>query len=168
MTAKNLTTRCAAAVLIGATSLALAACGTSKPAQRDEATGEITASAEATVFDIAVGDCLDMSGENTSSTVATEVETLPTVPCDTPHDGEVYAAKDVEGDKLPTDIETQVQDFCLSEFEGFVGQPYETSSVEIYYLYPQDLSWSQGDRGMQCVAVAMGDPVTGSMRGTGL
>ncbi|RMI12480.1 hypothetical protein EBM89_08565 [Cellulomonas triticagri] len=168
MTAKNLMTRCAAVVLAGATALSLAACGTTKPAQRDEATGEITASAEATVFDIAVGDCLDMSGENTTSTVETEVETLPTVPCDQPHDGEVYAEKELEGEKIPADLMTQVEQFCYDEFEPFVGQAYETSRVEIYYLYPQEQSWSMGDRGIQCIGIAMDEPVTGSMRGTGL
>ncbi len=164
MTAKTLTLRCAAAVLAGAAALSLAACGP-QDAQRDEATGEITASAEADVFSLQVGDCLDMS----ALAEQTEVETLPTLPCSDPHDGEVYAETTLaDADKLPSDLVAQAEEFCGAEFEPFVGMPYETSTLEVTYLHPTDASWGQGDRGVQCVVIATQEPVTGTLEGSAI
>ena len=63
----------AAAVLAGATALLLSACGP-EAAQRDEASGEVTAASDADVFSVQVGDCLDMA----KIASAAEVETVPT------------------------------------------------------------------------------------------
>jgi hypothetical protein len=158
MTERNLTARCATAVLAGATVLLLSACGP-EAAQRDESSGEITASADADVFTLEVGDCLDME-----AAAATEVETLPTVPCGDPHDSEVYAETDLTGEEIPADLDDQAGTFCYDAFEPFIGMAYEESTLDFSYLAPTAGSWDQGDRSVQCVLQSP-EPVTGTLEG---
>lgn len=163
MTAKNLTVRWMSAVsLATAATLALSACGADE-AQRDEASGEITAAAEANVFSVQVGDCLDLA----AMASATEVETLPTVPCGEEHDGEVYAETTLEGDEYPADIDDQADEFCYGEFPTFVGKDYETSTLDYGPLTPSTVSWDQGDRVVQCILMSA-EPVTGSLEGAAI
>lgn len=158
MTVRTLTARCALAVLAGASALALTACGP-EAAQRDEASGEITASADADVFSLEVGDCLDME-----AATETEVETLPTVPCGDPHDGEVYAENELTGDEVPADLEDQAGTFCYDAFAPFIGMAYEESTLDFSYLAPTPASWDEGDRAVQCVLLSP-EPVTGTLEG---
>ncbi|MDQ2697419.1 MAG: hypothetical protein M3Y46_01355, partial [Actinomycetota bacterium] len=87
--------RIALAVAVLATSAALGGCSvlnqflpSSQPV-RDAETGEVTEEVEnGDVFSIRVGDCL-----NTADLDATdEISDVPIVPCDQPHDDEVYFA----------------------------------------------------------------------------
>lgn len=162
MTAKSLTARCATAVLAGTTVLLLSACGP-EAAQRDEASGEVTAASDADVFSLQVGDCLDMA----ELASATEVETVPTVPCGDPHDGEVYAETALEGDELPADVEDQADAFCYDAFEPFIGMTYEESAVDFTYFTPSEGSWGQGDRAVQCIVV-VAEPTTGTLEGAAI
>jgi hypothetical protein len=157
----NPTARRAAAPLAGATLLLLTACGPDD-ARRDEATGEITASAEADVFSLQVGDCLDLAA---AASTTGEVESLPTVPCTDPHDGEVYAETDLTGDTYPADLETQAQEFCYAAFAPFVGLSYEESTIDFTTLSPTSTSWDQGDRGVQCILQTTDGQVTGTLEG---
>ena len=159
MTERNLTARCATAVLAGATILLLSACGP-EAAQRDEASGEVTAASDADVFSVQVGDCLDMA----TIASAAEVETVPTVPCADPHDGEVYAETSLEGDEVPADLAELADTFCYDAFEPFIGMAYEESSVDFSYFAPTEGSWGQGDRAVQCIAV-VAEPTTGTLEG---
>lgn len=160
MTAKNLTVRWMSAVSLAAgAALALSACGAGD-AQRDEASGEITEAAEADVFTIQVGDCLNLA----EMASATEVESLPTVPCGEEHDGEVYAETRLKGDEYPADIDTQADEFCYGAFSTFVGMDYETSTLDYGPLTPSTDSWDQGDRVVQCILMSA-EPVTGSLEG---
>lgn len=159
MTVRTLLTACAAGAALVA---GLTACGSgSDDPQRDETSGEVTASAESDVFAIKVGDCLDLSQQESS-----EVSSLPTVPCDEPHDSEVFAELTLTGDELPTDLDTQADTFCHDEFATFVGISYEESALEYSPLTPTESSWAQGDRVVQCIVLS-GEPVTGSLQGSG-
>ncbi|MEV7973944.1 septum formation family protein [Cellulomonas sp. NPDC089187] len=145
--------------------LTLSGCSNSAPeAQRDESSGEITASAEADVFSIAVGDCLDLS----SSTMATEVSSLPTVPCSDAHDSEVYAETSLEGEEYPTDLDDQAGQFCYDQFSTFVGKAYEESTLDFQYLTPTQDGWENGnDRSVQCILMSP-EPVTETLEGSAL
>lgn len=145
--------------------LALSGCSTSAPeAQRDESSGEITASAEANVFSVAVGDCLDLS----SGALEEEVSSLPTVPCSDEHDSEIYAEKTLPEGDFPADIEEQAAQFCYDEFAGFVGLSYEESSLEVQPMTPLQEGWEQADdRVIQCILMSP-EPVTGTLEGSGV
>ncbi|WP_182112802.1 MULTISPECIES: septum formation family protein [unclassified Actinotalea] len=154
--------RSAAAVALAVTALALTGCGPDEPV-RDEETGEITESSESDVFALQVGDCMN-SGE-----LAEEVESVPTVPCSEPHDSEIFASTELEDGDYPGDdaIFDLADEFCLAEFETFIGVPYDES--EIYYqpLAPSEMGWNElDDREVLCIALDETEGgITGSLEG---
>ncbi len=135
--------------------------GSAPEPQRDETTQEIVEEGDADVFAIRVGDCLnEASGE-----VVSEV---PVVPCDQPHDEEVFFDFELEGTDYPGDdaVQTQANDGCLAQFEPFVGLAYESSSLDFYPYTPTQESWEQaGDRVVSCVIWDPAGQVTGTLAG---
>jgi hypothetical protein len=145
-------------------SLALSGCSSTPDAQRDESSGEITAAAEADVFTVEVGDCLDFS----SGDMAEEVSSLPTVPCTDEHDAEIYAETELPEGDFPTDIQEQAAQFCYDEFAPFVGLSYEESTLDIQPMTPLQDGWEQADdRVIQCILMSP-EMVTGSLAGSAL
>lgn len=143
-----------AIVLVGS----LTACG---DAARD-ADGTVTEAASARSLDLAVGDCIgDL--ENTA------IENVDLIPCDEAHFWEAYAAMDLEGDTMPpdTDITQQADEFCVTQFEEFVGVAAEESMYAWSYLYPSSETWDAGDREITCLVGLDSGDITGSVRGAG-
>ncbi|MDX1511097.1 MAG: septum formation family protein [Nitriliruptorales bacterium] len=101
------------------------------------------------VFDLEVGTCFNDPDEPLT---ATEVDNVPIVDCDEPHDNEVYAAFDMADGEFPGAAAAEEQAFndCLTRFEFFVGVSWDASELDFVYLYPTDVSWSQGDREIVC------------------
>jgi hypothetical protein len=93
------------------------------------------------------------------------------VPCAKPHDNEVYAVFDVAEQTFPGEALAGIaHEGCLARFEGFVGNDYESSSLDIATLYPSAESWClQNDREVVCaVYVLEAKKLTGSVRNTRL
>ncbi|WP_062290744.1 septum formation family protein [Demequina phytophila] len=104
---------------------------------------------------LAVGDCLTISG------VGDSVRDVPVVACDGPHEAEVYATFDVTADQFDEDaIIADVEAECVDRFDAYVGEPYRTSSLDIFYTYPLEDVWADGGRGAVCAAFAP-DPESG-------
>ena len=163
---RNLNTRRAALLpAAAAVALGLSACaalgGGADDAKRDEASGQVTESAAASVFSLQVGDCIDIP-----DAAQLLVDRLDTLPCDQPHDAEIYAEQTLTEPPEQTALDSMANDFCLAEFEPFVGLPYEESVLEVTFLYPTDDSWAQGDDVLQCVVRHPTDSVTASLRGS--
>jgi hypothetical protein len=157
----RITRTSAACLAAGALTLTLTACGP-QAAERDAETGEITEASEADVFSIAVGDCIN------SAELGTEVETVPTVPCDEPHDTEIYGSTFLPDGEYPGDdaIVELANEYCLPEFASFIGLDYDSS--EIYYqpLTPSQMSWDEADdREVLCLAVDEAGGLTGTLEG---
>lgn len=114
-----------------------------------------------------VGDCLTLDMN------AAEFTELPTTDCANSHTSEVYAkgaSTQSSYDYLAVDQEAQ--DLCLAEFEPYIGQPYETSSLYVTYITPTTQTWAKGDRELLCLVYEVDDslnPVntTGSLKGSG-
>lgn len=144
-------------------------------AQRDEPGGEITASADADVFSLQVGDCLNYVA---LSETTTEFASLPTVPCAEQHDAEIYAETTLTQDQHEADLAlaenpeaetpTYAEQYCYDAFAGFVGTPYEESALDFSYLSPTAESWDQGDDVLQCIVVHLDGGLTGTMRDSAL
>ncbi|MCC2336186.1 septum formation family protein [Cellulomonas wangsupingiae] len=142
-------------------------------AQRDEPGGEITASAEADVFSLQVGDCLNYLALSEEST---EFSSLPTVPCAEQHDAEIYAETNLTKEQYEADLAladdtetpTHADQFCYDAFSGFVGTSYEESTLDYTYLSPTPEGWAGGDDVVQCLVLHLEGGLTGSMQGTGL
>lgn len=132
-------------------------------ADRDEASGEITAGSDADVFSLQVGDCLDMS----AVAAAESVDSMPTVPCDEEHDAELFHEITLEGESFPTDVTDQADQGCTAAFADFIGLDYMESALELSYLHPTSDSWDQGDRTIQCIVISS-ELVTGTMQSAGI
>jgi hypothetical protein len=135
--------------------------------ERDAETGAIVEAAEANAFALRVGDCM-MSTDDLASEELTDVVSVPTVPCDQPHDSEVFAAHTITDETYPGDdaVVTAADDFCYGEFEGFVGMAYEDSALLYSTMFPSSDSWKlNDDREILCVLVDEDGGVTGSLAG---
>jgi hypothetical protein len=108
-----------------------------------------------------VGECVDL---DVNSTSVTELEGFE---CSQEHDAEVYFKGDVDGDGDydPAAVEEQAIDLCLAGFEDFVGLEYFASSLDVYYMFPQEDGWGSGDRSVIC-AVYTPDALTGDVTRT--
>lgn len=153
-------------VLAAGAVLALSACsssgsGSGSTPDRDESSGEITSSSDSDVFQLKVGDCLDLSSQDSESTVSS----LPVTPCGESHDAEIYAEYTFTDTSFPDDVDSRTQEFCLTEFPTFVGMDYDTSELEITYLVPSESSWADGDRVSLCIVVDSAGGLTATMQG---
>ena len=108
--------------------------------------GEIDRAGSLDAFDIQQGDCLDLPDSDE------DVAEVQAVPCDEPHEGEVYALPTLAaGPDAPFPDEVslieQSGDACYRAFEPFVGQPYDLSSLDFRLLNPSQDSWGRGRPG---------------------
>ncbi len=131
-----------------------------------DSTGTIVGEGRVDAFQIRVGDCFDDTGS-----LEGEISSLPGVPCFKPHDNEAFAVFDVtittypEGDGM---VELAHRS-CLEHFESFVGRDYQSSSLDIFSLYPSVESWKQNDREVICAVYDMNaNKLEGSMKGRAL
>ncbi|MCJ7725553.1 MAG: septum formation family protein [Acidimicrobiia bacterium] len=131
---------------------------------RDDNRGDLS------VMSIGPGDCWNDPETLLSDSEITDV---PQVPCEEPHDNEVFSVIEVPGGRdaaFPGEFELELVSFegCMRDFESYFGVPYEESPLEIYTLFPTQLSWTDGDRGVVCSAYPLdGMAMTGSHRDSG-
>ncbi len=56
---------------------------------------------------------------------------------------------------------------CLPTFASYIGITYDSSDLEMYWLYLTDDAWKGGDRSVQCAAYDPGnDALRGSLKGS--
>lgn len=109
-----------------------------------------------------VGECLNHAD------LGEEVSEIHTLPCEEPHDSEVFHSFEMPEEPYPGDeaVTEAAEQGCLVEFEEFVGTDYYDSDLYITYLPPQERSWQYfGHRTVLCIATAE-EPVTGSLKGS--
>lgn len=152
-----------AAVAAAAAVLLLASCSLlSSDAPRDE-NGQVTEATTISVFKLQKGDCFDEASMGTG-----EVNTVKVIPCDEPHDSEIFAEKTLTGSSYPGDsvIQDDADEFCYSEFEPFVGISYESSIHYFYSLTPTQGSWEgENDRLIQCIIISEDGNISESLKG---
>ena len=136
-------------------------------ADRD-GSGAIVDQGSIDAFAVKLGDCFN----DPSSDGLSEVSSLHGVPCSEPHDNETFAVFDLGLASFPGEdkIADVAFDACLERFEPFVGRDYESSSLDIYALYPTDASWKHhNDREVVCAVFDMeAKKLTGSVKGRAL
>jgi hypothetical protein len=116
---------------------------------------------EKDAFTLAVGDCINTSG-------ATEVDTVPVVDCDEPHDLEIFAATEVTGDVYPGEevVSDELDAFCEGDvFTDFIGLPYADSIYGTSGFHPTAESWESGDRELLCTVGNPDGQTTGTLEG---
>ena len=125
-------------------------------------------------YDLEIGQCfnsyLTVLGDNEFQELTTVVD------CAGAHDGEVYfqvfhPAEVGEPYPGPDEMQAWAQQHCYAQFEGFVGQEYELSELDIGILHPTELTWSDPigrHREVTCYVEAWrGGRLLGSMRLSG-
>jgi WD40 repeat protein len=126
--------------------------------------------------EVRVGDCLVEDVPWTTRWVVSWMEgwwgePIVGVPCDRPHDVEVYAMEALperfggaavdEGD-LMADAET----ICAARFAEYVGVRLEVSELTYRFSAPSDATWTDGQRTVECWLTSRdGTPLVGSMSG---
>lgn len=141
-------------VLISLIAATLVGCG--QDAERSE-TGDIVQEGTLDVFTIHIGDCFDdqssLLGDDDS-----EVESVPAVPCNEAHDNEAFYKFDVTLSEWPGDdaLSDMGDEECIKNFQAYVGETYDDSSLAVYSLRPTEYGWRKlKDREVVCVAYDM-------------
>lgn len=123
------------------------------------------------VFDAEVGDCL-VAPEK----VEAQLSDLMAVPCDVPHQQELYAIvaypSDDDSDNFPGNaaLSKYAKGACAQAFSGYVGIAYPDSGLWMTYLMPSARSWQKSkDRSILCfVTTTAGGSLTKSVQGSKL
>lgn len=118
--------------------------------------------------DLKAGDCFDDQAAN--GEIIEELETVPMVDCDDPHDNEVYANLTAIDRAFPglEELYEEGMARCFRLFEGYVGSPYDTSRLDIFPIHPIAEGWADGDRLITCVLYDTElNKLTGSMKSSG-
>lgn len=117
---------------------------------RQEGKTGFVESGEVSAFNLQVGNCFDDPPD-----VAGLVSELLAIPCDQPHDNEVFFLVDYPSaaDAPFPGNETLglfADQQCAAAFEGFVGLPYHESPLVLTSFTPTEESWATGDREVVC------------------
>lgn len=91
--------------------------------------------------------------------------TVRLLPCDEPHEGEVYASFDLSGDDYPGNA--GVERFALGgcQRQALTALPPDDETLyDLVYLAPSAQTWARGDRTVSCVlSDPTGRPLVGSV-----
>ena len=134
-----------------------------------DASGVIIEAGSLSVAELRVGDCFQQDPDPTVVMVA---QFIQAVPCDQPHDAEVYAENELgvpEGAPYPgqEQVFEDADELCVADFEQFIGTPAATSALGIYRFIPSEATWPEGDRRVVCAVYdPSGAALTGSLEGT--
>ena len=115
-------------------------------------------SGEVTFDDVRLGDCTAEIPEGVTLTVRV-------LPCNQPHEGEVYATFELSGDDYPgaTEIERFALGGCQREAVAALP-PDDETLYDLVYLAPSEQTWKRGDRTVSCVlSDPTGQPLVGSV-----
>ncbi len=92
--------------------------------------------------------------------------TVPGVPCDEPHQAEVYSVFDVTLDGSwpgEADVVDEAEQRCLRDLEQQFPEVYADTEVDIFYLHPSEATWRTGDREVVCFTYYLDGQRTGSI-----
>lgn len=100
-------------------------------------------------YGLLVGDCID--DEELNSYVAGD--DYETTSCDDPHGNEVYLVYEFARGPYPGEDAARegLVSVCEGEFEGYVGRAYESSSLDVYAIWPGADLWASGVRIGECL-----------------
>jgi hypothetical protein len=96
-------------------------------------------------------------------------ETVSLVPCEGPHEQEVYHRFELAAGPYPGDEQVQAlaSEQCSAQFHEYVGVAQQESELDFIYVFPVQDGWESGDRGGGCsLYQAAGRDLVGSMAGT--
>jgi hypothetical protein len=95
------------------------------------------------IDELVVGECFDEGGSD---------DEVVRLPCNSPHQGELYAVVTLPPQTWPgeKEIGDQSEAACDKAFEPYVGISVDKSELEPVTWYPELSTWSSGDRNVYC------------------
>jgi len=142
-------------------------------AERDE-TGAIVSEGDLEATSLRMGDCFNNpSLSDLEDSETTEVGTVDAIPCDLPHEFEIYALSHQFFDQssYPGEevIELTASEYCAIEFKKFIGINVQDSILSYVFLFPNKDGWNIGDKSVTCaVNHKLGKKLESSSRGSGI
>jgi len=128
---------------------AIVAVNTGK-ATRSAATGVITHRGHINAFSLRVGDCFD------NPAGAKRVNTVTAIPCDQPHNAQIYAKFKLTGSDFSypgaATVERRARSGCNARI-GTVNKSMTTSAMTTRILLPEETAWVAGQRTVSCMVV---------------
>ena len=128
-------------------------------APRDDKS-KVTESSSIGIFNLKLGDCK-------MSDTGTTISETDVVPCDKPHDEEVFYEFTLEGAEYDSAaIDAEVEKCAGEAFTTFIGVAFDDSSLDVSYMTPTKETWdSMNDRLVQCIVSDPAGQTTGSLKG---
>lgn len=117
--------------------------------------------------DLRKGDCFNDPQQGTPGEGYLS-ELVEVLPCDEPHEAEVFHVLELELPAFPTTDELQRESrACRGAFRDYVGDGYAGPPLVYSYFSPSERDWNYlGDRTMHCVVLdESGEPLEGSVAG---
>jgi hypothetical protein len=127
-------------------------------------TGEIAKSGDLMATELRVGDCFDLKEPE-----ADEIGDVTARPCTEEHEYELYFTGSLPEGAYPAEavFEEFVAANCDSAFTAYVGKAYQDSDLDVYWMFPTDEGWRDGDRSIQCAVFhPRVNRLTASLRGS--
>jgi hypothetical protein len=119
-------------------------------ATRSATTGVITHRGHISAFSLRVGDCFD------NPAGAHSVNTVTAIPCDQPHNAQIYAKFRLTGSDFSypgaAKIARLARSGCNARI-GSVNKSMTTSAMTVRILLPEEASWIAGQRTVSCMIV---------------
>ena len=119
-------------------------------ATRSATTGVITHRGHINAFSLRVGDCFD------NPAGAQTVNTVTAIPCDQPHNAQIYAKFKLTGSDLSypgaAAVAERARNGCNTRI-GSVNKSMTTSAMTVRILLPDKTSWDAGQRTVSCMVV---------------
>jgi hypothetical protein len=129
-------------------------------ATRSATTGVITHRGHINAFSLRVGDCFD------NPAGAERVDTVTAIPCDQPHNAQIYAKFKLTGSDFSypgaATVERRARSGCNARI-GTVNKSMTTSAMTVRILLPEQTSWVAGQRTVSCMVVNPTETLTASL-----
>lgn len=127
------------------------------------------------------GDCIDLraTGDGGAATTRSQpdanatphgsTELILRLDCNLPHQYEVIAVVDpgIAGEPDDAALITAAKQLCPPAFAGFVGKPYQDSTLEAGWFLPSAEQRARKIHQIGCLVFDPAGKLTGSVRGTG-
>ena len=123
--------------------------------------GQIVQSGGLGAFAVRMGDCVQLP-----DSAATQVASVEGVPCEAPHDAQVFAEFDIADQATfpgVAAVEQAAGEGCASRWESALGPYDEGRGLDFTFFTPTQESWDADDREVTCFVVSVdGTPLDGS------
>ncbi len=129
-------------------------------ATRSPSTGEISQSGRLNVFSLAVGDCFD------NPAGATTVDTVTAIPCNQPHNAQIFAHFHLTGSDFnypgTAAVTKLATDGCNARI-GSVNKAETTNAMSVRLIFPVEGAWIAGQRTVNCMILNPTASLTSSL-----